>query len=144
MGYGSEFVAIAVAAILAILLLMCVVGGRSEGFSLFGGSKAQDAKTFYMKLGGVSGMNIAALHCLPEDKVSPGIFLQAVVDPGVVAAGVRGFVVAQSAIVQRAWIKSTPAVAISRADGVYVGYGLNSVDAVVKFLMAPPASAKLT
>lgn len=142
MSYVTEFVAITVAAVLAILLFMCVTGCKREGFSLWGSSKT-DAKTFYLKLGGVSDMNIAAMHCLPEDKISPGLFLQAVVDSRVVDAGIRGFVVSQSAIVQREWIKSTPAVALSRADGVYIGYGLNNVNSIIQFLLNPPASTKL-
>lgn len=141
--YVTEFVAVAVAAVLAILLLMCMYGCKDTEPFFWGPSPTEEAKTFYLKLGGSSGMNIAALHCLPDDNISPGVFLQAVVEPKVVDAGIRGFVVSQSEIVRRPWIKSTPAVALSRKDGIYIGYNLTTVEQIVQFLLKPPASAKL-
>lgn len=139
----TELVAISVAAVLALLLLLCSLSGQApESFLGFGG-QSDAASTYYAKISGLSGVNVAALHCLPTDNVSPGVFLSAVTTPAVISSDIRGFVISQSAIIQPKWISQLPAIAVSTASGTYLSYNLGSSAAIVAFLLNPSLGSKV-
>lgn len=148
MGYLTEWTAIVVASIVTLLLLLCIGGCTkvTEGFNILhpSGTDLHNANQFYIKLSGGNGQKIAVLHCSPDDNTSQQTFMQAVLNPSIQNAGIRGFIVAQSHTVQRPWIKQVPAVAYFDGNGnSYVDYTVSSSSSIQQFILSPPPTSLL-